>query len=141
MAPCCRVVPVASPLVMAEQALPEAVGRAMLDGPRSRPGVEWITVDLSAAQEARVSDSAHLQDGAIARYWRLLRARSTRARLNYLAREEPLVLHWRAPNRVAGIVCLQEGLQHRSARRVPAPLGFRLVVAFVGNHRFLHAIL
>ena len=65
------MVPVASPLVMAEQALPEAVGRAMLDGSRSRPGVEWITVDLSAAQEAIVSDSARLiWDGAIARYWR-----------------------------------------------------------------------
>ncbi len=56
------MVPVAalSPLVMAEQALPEAVGQAMLDGSRSRPGLEWITVDLSAAQEAIVSDSANL---------------------------------------------------------------------------------
>ena len=114
----------------------------MYDKDRQVPEADWIKVDLSVAQEPEarvpVSDLAHLQDGAIACYWRLLRARRTRARLYYLAREEPLVLHWRAPNRVAGIVCLQEGLQHGSARRVPPPLGFRRVVACHGIHLGLH---
>ncbi len=51
----------------------------MYDKDRQVPEADWIKVDLSVAQEpeARVSDLAHLQDGAIACYWRLLRARST----------------------------------------------------------------
>ena len=55
-------------------------------------------------------------------------------------REQPLVLQWRAPNRVVGVVILQEFRQHGSARRVVAPrVDLWLVSACHFIHRGLHA--